>query len=308
MAEITAALVKELREQTGAGMMDCKKALAENDGDLDQAIDWLRTKGLSAAAKKSGRVAAEGLVAVAVDGNKGAVVEVNSETDFVSRNEQFQDFVRGIASLALAADGDMDKLLAADYPGAGRTVADQLTHMIATIGENMTIRRCDVMSVDNGVLSTYVHNAMVDGIGKIAVIVGLESTGDKGKLEAFGKQLAMHVAAAKPQSVSRDELDPEILERERVVLSEQARESGKPEEIIGKMVEGRLRKFYEEVCLLDQTFVIDGETQVSKAVEAAGKDAGGAISINGFKMFVLGEGIEKEVGDFAAEVAAAAGS
>ena len=202
----------------------------------------------------------------------------------------------------------MDKLLAADYPGAGRTVADQLTHMIATIGENMTIRRCDVMSVGNGVLSTYVHNAMADGIGKIAVIVGLESAGDKGKLEAFGKQIAMHVAAAKPQSVSRDELDPEILERERVVLSEQARESGKPEEIIGKMVEGRLRKFYEEVCLLDQTFVIDGETQVAKAVEAAGKDAGGAISINGFKMFVLGEGIEKEVGDFAAEVAAAAGS
>ena len=308
MAEITAALVKELREQTGAGMMDCKKALAETGGDLDQAVDWLRTKGLSAAAKKSGRVAAEGLVAVAVDGNKGAVVEVNSETDFVSRNEQFQEFVRGVASLALAADGDMDKLLAADYPGAGRTVADQLTHMIATIGENMTIRRCDVMSVGNGVLATYVHNAMADGIGKIAVIVGLESAGDKGKLETFGKQIAMHVAAAKPQSVSRDELDPEILERERVVLSEQARESGKPEEIIGKMVEGRLRKFYEEVCLLDQTFVIDGETQVSKAVEAAGKDAGGAISINGFKMFVLGEGIEKEVGDFAAEVAAAAGS
>ena len=308
MAEITAALVKELREQTGAGMMDCKKALAETGGDLEQAVDWLRTKGLSAAAKKSGRVAAEGLVAVAVDGNKGAVVEVNSETDFVSRNEQFQEFVRGVASLALAADGDLDKLLAADYPGAGRTVADQLTHMIATIGENMTIRRCDVMSVGNGVLATYVHNAMADGIGKIAVIVGLESAGDKGKLEAFGKQIAMHVAAAKPQSVSRDELDPEILERERVVLSEQARESGKPEEIIGKMVEGRLRKFYEEVCLLDQTFVIDGETQVSKAIEAAGKDAGGAISINGFKMFVLGEGIEKETGDFAAEVAAAAGS
>ncbi len=308
MAEITAALVKELREQTGAGMMDCKKALAETGGDLEQAVDWLRTKGLSAAAKKAGRVAAEGLVAVAVDGNKGAVVEVNSETDFVSRNEQFQEFVRDIASLALAADGDMDKLLAADYPGAGRTVADQLTHMIATIGENMSIRRCDVLSVGNGVLASYVHNAMADGIGKIAVLVGLESDGDKGKLEAFGKQIAMHVAAAKPQSVSRDELDPEILERERVVLSEQARESGKPEEIIGKMVEGRLRKFYEEVCLLDQTFVIDGETQVSKAVEAAGKDAGGAISINGFKMFVLGEGIEKEVGDFAAEVAAAAGS
>ena len=308
MAEITAALVKELREKSGAGMMDCKKALSENGGDLEQAVDWLRTKGLAAAAKKAGRVAAEGLVAVAVDGNKGAVVEVNSETDFVSRNEQFQGFVRDIAGLALAADGDMDKLLAADFPGGKGTVADQLTDMIATIGENMTIRRCDALTVSNGVLATYVHNAMADGIGKIAVLVGLESDGDKGKLEAFGKQVAMHVAAAKPQAVSRDDLDPEILERERAVLSEQARESGKPEEIIEKMVEGRLRKFYEEVCLLDQTFVMDGETQVAKAVEAAGKDAGGAISINGFKIFVLGEGIEKEEGDFAAEVAAAAGS
>ena len=253
-------------------------------------------------------MAAEGLVAVAVDGNKGAVVEVNSETDFVSRNEQFQGFVSDIAGLALAADGDMDKLLAADFPGGKGTVADQLTDMIATIGENMTIRRCESLSVGNGVLASYVHNAMAEGIGKIAVLVGLESDGDKGKLEAFGKQVAMHVAAAKPQAVSRDDLDPEILERERAVLSEQARESGKPEEIIEKMVEGRLRKFYEEVCLLDQTFVMDGETQVAKAVEAAGKDAGGAISINGFKIFVLGEGIEKEEGDFAAEVAAAAGS
>ena len=299
---------EELREKSGAGMMDCKKALSENGGDLEQAVDWLRTKGLAAAAKKAGRVAAEGLVAVAVDGNKGAVVEVNSETDFVSRNEQFQGFVSDIAGLALAADGDMDKLLAADFPGGKGTVADQLTDMIATIGENMTIRRCDALTVSNGVLATYVHNAMADGIGKIAVLVGLESDGDKGKLEAFGKQVAMHVAAAKPQAVSRDDLDPEILERERAVLSEQARESGKPEEIIEKMVEGRLRKFYEEVCLLDQTFVMDGETQVAKAVEAAGKDAGGAISINGFKIFVLGEGIEKEEGDFAAEVAAAAGS
>ena len=308
MAEITAALVKELREQTGAGMMDCKKALAENGGDLDQAVDWLRTKGLSAAAKKSGRVAAEGLVAVAVDGNKGAVVEVNSETDFVSRNEQFQDFVRGVASLALAVDGDMDKLLAADYPGAGRTVADQLTHMIATIGENMTIRRCDVMTVGNGVLSTYVHNAMTDGVGKIAVLVGLESAGDKGKLEAFGKQLAMHVAAAKPQSVSRDELDPEILERERVVLSEQARESGKPEEIIGKMVDGRIRKFYEEVVLSKQAFVIDPDVTVEKAIKNAEGDVGAPIKLKAFKRFALGEGIEKEESDFAAEVAAAASS
>ena len=308
MAEITAALVKELREQTGAGMMDCKKALAENGGDLDQAVDWLRTKGLSAAAKKSGRVAAEGLVAVAVDGNKGAVVEVNSETDFVSRNEQFQDFVRGVASLALAVDGDMDKLLAADYPGAGRTVADQLTHMIATIGENMTIRRCDVMTVGNGVLSTYVHNAMTDGVGKIAVLVSLESAGDKGKLEAFGRQIAMHVAAAKPQSVSRDELDPEILERERVVLSEQARESGKPEEIIGKMVDGRIRKFYEEVVLSKQAFVIDPDVTVEKAIKNAEGDVGAPIKLKAFKRFALGEGIEKEESDFAAEVAAAASS
>ena len=307
MAEITAALVKELREKSGAGMMDCKKALSENGGDLEQAIDWLRTKGLAAAAKKAGRVAAEGLVAVAVSGTKGAVVEVNSETDFVSRNEQFQGFVRQIAELALTADGDLDKLLATEFPGGG-TVSEKLTDMIATIGENMTIRRCESLSVGNGVLASYVHNAMADGIGKIAVLVGLESDGDKGKLEAFGKQVAMHVAAAKPQAVSRDDLDPETLERERAVLSEQARESGKPEEIIEKMVEGRLRKFYEEVCLLDQTFVMDGETQVAKAVEAAGKDAGGAISINGFKIFVLGEGIEKEEGDFAAEVAAAAGS
>ena len=308
MAEITAALVKELREKTGAGMMDCKKALAENDGDLEQAVDWLRTKGLAAAAKKAGRVAAEGLVAVAVEGGKGAVVEVNSETDFVSRNDQFQNFVREVAKLALAADGDLDKLLASEYPGSGNTVQEQLTDLIATIGENMSIRRCEALSVDNGVLASYIHNAMDDGLGKIAVVVGLQSDGDKAALEGFGKQLAMHVAAAKPQAVSRDDLDPEALERERAVLSEQARESGKPEEIIEKMVEGRLRKFYEEVCLLDQTFVIDGETQVGKAVEAAGKEAGGAISVNGFKMFVLGDGIEKEEEDFAAEVAAAGGA
>ena len=308
MAEITAALVKELREKTGAGMMDCKKALAENDGDLEQAVDWLRTKGLAAAAKKAGRVTAEGLVAVAVEGGKGAVVEVNSETDFVSRNDQFQNFVREVAKLALAADGDLDKLLASEYPGSGNTVQEQLTDLIATIGENMSIRRCEALSVDNGVLASYIHNAMDDGLGKIAVVVGLQSDGDKAALEGFGKQLAMHVAAAKPQAVSRDDLDPEALERERAVLSEQARESGKPEEIIEKMVEGRLRKFYEEVCLLDQTFVIDGETQVGKAVEAAGKEAGGAISVNGFKMFVLGDGIEKEEEDFAAEVAAAGGA
>ncbi len=308
MAEITAALVKELREKTGAGMMDCKKALAENDGDVEASVDWLRTKGLAAAAKKAGRVASEGLVAIAVDGGKGALVEVNSETDFVSRNDQFQAFVKQVAALALEADGDVDQLLGLDFPGEGRTVQEQLTHMIATIGENMSIRRCANLTVGEGALATYVHNAMAGGIGKIAVLVGLESGADKAGLEAFGKQVAMHVAAAKPQAVSRDDLDPMVLDRERAVLSEQARESGKPEEIIEKMVEGRLRKFYEEVCLMDQTFVIDGESKVSAAVEAAGKDLGSAISVNGFKLFVLGEGIEKEEEDFAAEVAAAAGS
>jgi len=308
MAEITAALVKELREKTGAGMMDCKKALAENDGDVEASVDWLRTKGLAAAAKKAGRVAAEGLVGVATDGARGAVVEVNAETDFVARNETFQDFVRTIAGLAVETGEDLDALKATAYPGEERTVEEQRTHLIATIGENMALRRATSLSVGNGVLASYVHNALAGGLGKIAVIVALETDGNAEAAAGFGKQLAMHVAASKPLAVSRDDLDAADVERERAVLAEQARESGKPEEIIEKMVEGRMRKFYEEVCLVDQTFVIDGESKVSDAIAEAGKAAGGDISVGGFRMFVLGEGIEKEEEDFAAEVAAVAGT
>ena len=308
MAQITAALVKELREKTGAGMMDCKKALGENDGDVEASIDWLRTKGLATAAKKAGRVASEGLVGIATDGAKGAVVEINAETDFVARNETFQAFVTTAAQIALTTGNDVDALKSAPFPGEERTVEEQLTHMIATIGENMSIRRVQTLSVDKGVVSSYIHTALAPGIGKIGVLVALETEADAAKADAFGKQLAMHVAAAKPQSVSRDDMDQETVDRERAIFAEQARESGKPAEIVEKMVEGRIRKFYEEACLVDQTFVIDGDTKVSKAIEAAGKDAGGSITLKGFSLFVLGDGIEKEEEDFAAEVAAVAGS
>jgi len=307
MAEITAALVKELREKTGAGMMDCKKALSENDGDLDASVDWLRTKGLAAAAKKAGRAASEGLIGLIVDGNKGAMVEVNAETDFVARNEIFQDLVGTIAGVVLSTGGDMDAIKAADYPETGRSVDEEITHQIATIGENMMLRRAESLSVETGVLASYLHGALADGLGKIGVLVALQSEGDAGKLGELGKQLAMHIAATKPLAVSRDDLDPAELERERAVLSEQARESGKPEEIIEKMVEGRLRKFYEEVCLVDQTFVIDGETRISGVLENASKELGTPVSLAGFKLLVLGEGVEKKEEDFAADVAAAAG-
>lgn len=308
MAQITAALVKELREKTGAGMMDCKKALGENDGDVEASIDWLRTKGLATAAKKAGRVASEGLVGIAIDGAKGAVVEINAETDFVARNETFQDFVTTAANIALTTGNDVDALRAAPFPGEERTVQEQLTHMIATIGENMSIRRVQTLSVDKGVVSSYIHTALAPGIGKIGVLVALETEADAAKADAFGKQLAMHVAAAKPQSISRDDMDQEVVDRERAIFAEQARESGKPAEIVEKMVEGRIRKFYEEACLVDQTFVIDGDSKVSKAIEAAGKDAGGSMTLKGFSLFVLGDGIEKEEEDFAAEVAAVAGN
>jgi len=308
MAQITAALVKELREKTGAGMMDCKKALGENDGDVEASIDWLRTKGLATAAKKAGRVASEGLVGIAIDGTKGAVVEINAETDFVARNETFQNFVTTAANIALTIGNDVDALRAAPFPGEERTVQEQLTHMIATIGENMSIRRIQTLSVDKGVISSYIHTALAPGIGKIGVLVALETEAVAAKADAFGKQLAMHVAAAKPQSISRDDMDQEVVDRERAIFAEQARESGKPAEIVGKMVEGRIRKFYEEACLVDQTFVIDGDSKVSKAIEAAGKDAGGSMTLKGFSLFVLGDGIEKEEEDFAAEVAAVAGN
>lgn len=304
---ITAALVKELREKTGAGMMDCKKALSETDGDLEQAVDWLRTKGLAAAAKKAGRTASEGLVGVHVDGNSAAMVEINAETDFVARNETFQDFVLKVAQVALSTGDDVENIKAAGYPGEDRTVEEQLTHLIATIGENMSLRRATVVSVDEGALSAYIHNQTAPGLGKIGVLVGLSSAGDADVLAGVGKQLAMHIAASNPAAVSRDDLDPELVERERAVLSDQARESGKPEEIIEKMVEGRIRKYFEEVCLLDQTFAIDGESKVGTVVEDAGKEAGAPVSVAAFATFKLGEGIEKEESDFAAEVAAAVG-
>jgi elongation factor Ts len=304
---VTAALVKELREKTGAGMMDCKKALNETGGDLEAAVDWLRTKGLAAAAKKSGRVAAEGLVGVAIDGTKGAVVEVNSETDFVARNEGFQSFVETVTGLVLVSGADLEALKTVAYPGTGRTVGEQLTHNIATIGENMSLRRATVLSVGDGVVVPYVHNAVKAGLGKIGVLVALESTGDKAKLAELGKQIAMHIAAAAPQSLSTDDLDPAAVERERAVLIEQARESGKPDNIIEKMVEGRVRKFYQEVVLLEQTFLIDNETPVRKIIEAAAKDAGAPVKLSAFVRLQLGEGIEKDQTDFAAEVAALAG-
>ena len=306
MAEISASAVKDLRSRTGAGMMDCKKALSESGGDLEAAVDWLRTKGLAAAAKKAGRIASEGLVGVALAGGRGAVVEVNSETDFVARNARFQDLVRGTAAVALVEGDDLARLAAANYPG-GATLALEIAGAIATIGENMTLRRACVLSVSPGIVCAYVHGAIAPGLGKIGVLVALKSTGPAAALEALGKQLAMHIAADNPLSVSVTALDPAAVERERAVLVEQARDSGKPAEIIEKMVEGRLRKFYQEVVLLEQTFVIDGETRVAKVVEAAGKACGAPVEVAGFVRFALGEGIEKPAEDFAAEVAKIAG-
>jgi len=307
MAQITAAMVKELRESTGAGMMDCKNALTESGGDLEAAIDWLRAKGLSKAAKKASRVAAEGLVGVSVDGTVGAAVEVNSETDFVARNPEFQNLVTTVASLAPAAGGDVDKLNSAAFPGAGKSVADKITELVGTIGENMSLRRTASLAVTNGVVASYVHNQVAPGVGKIGGLVAVETTGDKAAAEAFGKQVAMHVAAAAPLALTPDEISADIVERERAVFTEQARESGKPDNIIEKMVEGRIRKFYEESVLLSQAFVINPDLSVAKAAEEAGKDAGGDMKITGFVRLQLGEGIEKEADDFAAEVAKAAG-
>ena len=292
MADITAALVKELREVSGAGMMDCKKALSENDGNLDSAVDWLRKKGLAAAAKKAGRVAAEGLVAVVAAEKKAVLVEVNSETDFVARNDKFQDFVSTAAKLALNA-ADIEALKNAKTP-EGPTVAEKLTQLVATIGENMNLRRMAALSVKDGVVATYMHNATAPNMGKIGVLVALESTADKGKLAALGKQLAMHVAAANPSALDIGSVNTADLDRERAVLSEQARTSGKPEEIIAKMVEGRLRKYYEDVVLLEQLYVIDGESRVKQVVEKAAKELGAPIAITGFARMALGEGIQKE--------------
>jgi elongation factor Ts len=301
MAEITAALVKDLRETTGAGMMDCKKALVESDGDIQGAIDWLRKKGLSAAAKKSGRVAAEGLVGIALAPGKAAMVEINAETDFIARNEAFQVFVETAAKIALSTGEDVEALKAAAYPGSGRSVSEELVHLVATIGENMNVRRVAVIDVPGGVAASYVHGALKPGLGKIGVIVGLSGKADDA-IADLGKKIGMHVAASpKTEALTIAEVDPASLEREKTILSEQARASGKPDAVIEKMVEGRIRKYYEDVVLLEQVWVHDGESKVKAVVEKAG------AKITRFVRFHLGEGIEKETTDFAAEVAAASG-
>jgi elongation factor Ts len=302
MPEITAALVKDLREKTGAGMMDCKRALTEAGGDMETAVDWLRTKGLAAAAKKSGRVAAEGLVGVVSAPGRAAMVEVNAETDFVARNDTFQAFVEAVTKIALSVGEDLDAIKAAPFPGSGRNVAEELTHLVATIGENMNIRRARVLGVGSGVVATYVHNTLRPGLGKIGVLVAIEGTGEMAALETLGRQVGMHIAASTPEAIDVDGVDPAALAREKSVLIEQARQSGRPDNIIEKMVEGRIRKFYEEVVLLEQVWVHDGESRVKAVLTKAG------VKLVGFARFKLGEGIDKPEGpDFASEVAATAG-
>jgi elongation factor Ts len=301
MAEITAGMVRELRDRTGAGMMDCKKALVENTGDMEAAIDWLRTKGLAAAAKKSGRVAAEGLVGTASGPNVAAMVEVNAETDFVARNETFQNFVSEVAGLALSVGDDIEALKAATFPGTTHSTQEELTRMIATIGENMNIRRAKVLRVPSGAVATYMHNAVKPGLGKIGVLVALEAESEVAAMEMLGRQIGMHVAATRPTALDISAVEPSELEREKAVLREQAAGSGKPAAIIEKMIEGRIRKYYEEVVLLEQVWVHDGESRVKEVVQKAGG------KLTGFDRFQLGEGIQKESSDFAAEVAAAAG-
>ena len=302
---ITAALVKELREKSGAGMMDCKNALSETDGDVEAAMDWLRSKGIAKAEKKSGRVAAEGLIGIAGSGSTAAVIELNSETDFVARNEQFQDLVRKVASSALATDGSLESGSSAALEGGDKSVADSITDAIATIGENMNLRRSAKLEVGEGVVSTYIHNSAGDGIGKIGVLVALESSGNADALNAIGRQIAMHVAATNPLAATKEEVPADVADRERSVYLEEAKESGKPQEIAEKMVEGKMRKFYQESVLLSQAFVINPDQSVEQALKDAEKEAGSEIALKGFVRLALGEGVEKEEEDFAAEVAAA---
>jgi len=306
MTNVTASMVKDLRDKTGAGMMDCKSALNETAGDMEAAIDWLRKKGLSKAAKKAGRVAAEGLVGVVSNNNVGALVEVNAETDFVARNDEFKTFVKDAANAALKAEGDVEKLLA--HPAAEGSMKDRLTALVAKIGENMSVRRAVMLAVSEGVVASYVHNAASPELGKIGVLVALKSSGDKEKLGALGKQIAMHVAAAAPLALTPEHLSKDVVERERAIQADIARQSGKPENVIEKMMEGRMRKFYEESVLMSQTFVIDGETQISKVMEKASKDIGTPVAIEGFVRFQVGEGIEKIESDFADEVSKMAGN
>ena len=308
MADITATMVKDLRERTGAGMMDCKKALNETAGEMEAAVDWLRTKGLASAAKKAGRTAAEGLVGVLVNGKRGAAVEVNSETDFVAKNDQFQSFVRTVTSMSATHGDDVELLLAALYPDRdGMSVRDVLTHNIATIGENQSLRRARIVEVDEGVVVSYVHNAVTSGMGKIGVLVGLKSTAPAEVLEPLGRQIAMHIAAANPLALDENGLDPDVVERERAIAREKAAGSGKPADIIEKMIEGGVKKYRQENALLTQVFVIDGKSKVGDVVAAAAKAAGTPITVTEFVRFQLGEGIEKAATDFAAEVAAASG-
>lgn len=304
---ISATMVKDLREKTGAGMMDCKHALTENSGDMEAAIDWLRAKGLSKAAKKAGRVAAEGLVGVAVGDKSAAVVEVNSETDFVARNDAFQALVRTVAAVAVDKGGETAVVAAAAYPGKAHSVEEEVKELVATIGENMNFRRSAALKVSAGVVASYVHSAIADGLGKIGVLVAVESTGNAEELLKVGRQVAMHVAATNPLALAAEDIPADVVERERAIFIEQAKESGKPAGVIEKMVEGRIRKFYEESTLLKQAFVINPDLTVEAAVKAAEAAAGAPIKITGFVRFALGEGIDKGESDFAAEVAAAAG-
>ena len=306
MANITAGMVKDLRDKTGAGMMDCKNALNETGGDMEAAIDWLRKKGISKAAKKAGRAAAEGLVGVAVDANTGVLLEVNAETDFVARNEEFKTFVKDASKLALQEGGDLEKLLAA--PMGSSSVQQTLTELVAKIGENMSVRRAAALSVNPGVVAAYVHNPASPELGKIGVLVGLKSTADKDKLLALAKQLAMHVAAASPLALTQAHMSKDVVDREYAIQKDLAMQSGKPEAVVEKMMEGRMRKYYEETVLLQQTFVIDGETQIAKLIEKASKDLGAPVEVEGFVRFQVGEGIEKVQSDFADEVAQMVGT
>ena len=303
---ISAAQVKELRDMTGAGMMDCKAALAETGGDMEAAVDWLRAKGIAKADKKAGRTAAEGLIGVAGDGNKAVVVEVNSETDFVARNEAFQEIVRNVAQVALGIEGEGDAVAAAPYPGSEKSVAATIKDAIGTIGENLSFRRAAKLSVPAGAVATYVHNSVAEGLGKLGVLVAVETTGNADAARAFARQVAMHVAATNPLALNAEQIDPAVVAREKAIFAEQARESGKPENVIEKMIEGRLRKFYEEVVLLKQSFVLNPDLTVEAALKEAEKEIGAPAKISGFLRFALGEGIEKQESDFAAEVAAAA--
>ena len=308
MAQITAALVKQLREKTGAGMMDCKKALTETDGELEAAVDWLRKSGLAQAQRKAGRTAAEGLIGLATAPGKAAMVEINAETDFVARNGDFQAVVREVATLALDCGGDIERLSAASYPGTGRTVAEEITNLVATIGENIQLRRTAVFDMPAGAVGDYLHMPATPGLGRLGVIVAVESDAPADSLARSAHELAMHIAAASPHAVSRDSLDQAMVERERAVLAEQARAEGKPEKIIEKMIEGRLRKFFEEVVLLEQTWILDGESRVNSVLESLAGELGTPVSVSGFVRYQLGEGIERESKDFAAEVAEQLGS